>query len=208
LVGSAFAALFFAQLSQQSLGGHWLLFLAMAAVTGIAFAWLLLFTRWSVLSTVLAGLAVIFPLWFLLFSPTLEKMEHFAAVPPQRQNPEQPLPDITFIILDELPLTTLLDNNKQVDEKLFPGFARLQSMSDWYYNTTSVSAGTLDAVPAILTGQARCYLIWPLSTFTGSYPIAWPTIYRMSRTIGAGSSPGHRCFSRRAGVITPVNRRK
>jgi len=52
-----------------------------------------------------------------------------------------------------LPLATLLDDAGQVDKLLFPGFARLQSMSNWYFDTTSVSDATGAAVPAILTSR-------------------------------------------------------
>ena len=105
------------------------------------------------LSNILAALAILFPLWFLLFSPVLKQVDNFAVVSPDRKNPDQPLPDIVFVILDELPLATLLDDEGEIDQSLFPGFARLQSISDWYSNTISVSDGTGAAVPAILTGQ-------------------------------------------------------
>jgi len=153
LLSSGFAALFMAQLLQQSLGGHWILFLGLSLAIGAVASWILLVSRWSALATVLAALAIVFPLWFLLFSPVLEQVDNFAVISPDRQNPDQALPDIVFVILDELPLATLLDNNGQVDESLFPGFARLQSMSDWYFNTTSVSDSTGAAVPAILTSR-------------------------------------------------------
>ncbi len=153
VVSSSFAALFVAQLLQKNLGGHWVLFIGLAVGIGYAITWLLLFSRWQILTPVLAVFAAIFPLWFLLFSTVTEPFESFAAVPLDRQASDKPLPDIVFVILDELPLATLLNDKMQIDAALFPGFARLQSMSNWYYNTTSVSDGTVDAVPAILTGQ-------------------------------------------------------
>jgi len=153
MISSVFAALFVAQLIQPGLGANWLLFFGIASVGGIALAWFLLFSRWSVLSNVLAALALIFPIWFLLFSPVLEQIENFAAVPAERENSDQALPDIVFVLLDELPLATLVNETGQVDETLFPGFARLQSISNWYFDTTSVSDGTGAAVPAILTSR-------------------------------------------------------
>lgn len=153
IICSLLAALFLAQLLQQSIGAHWLLFLVISMVSGCLVAWLLLFTRWSLLGTSMAAIAVVFPAWFLLASPSLERMDSFASMPPERLDPEQPLPNIVFVVLDELPIATLLDDNHQVNEKLFPGFARLQSISNWYYDTTTASPGTVDAVPAILTGR-------------------------------------------------------
>jgi hypothetical protein len=152
-ISSVFAALFVAQLMQESLGMFLWVYIGLASVFGIAIAWLLLFSRWSVLGTILAAMAILFPVWFLLFSPVLEQVDNYAVVATDRINPEQPLPDIVFVLLDELPLATLVDNQGQIDELLFPGFARLQSMSNWYVNTTSVSDGTVAAVPAILTSR-------------------------------------------------------
>jgi len=153
LVSSVFAALFVAQLLQGALGSFWLLYIGVAIAIGIAVAWVLLFSRWSVLGTVLAAMAVLFPLWFLLFSPVLDQVDNYAAVPTDRNNPDQALPDIVFVLLDELPLATLVDDKGQIDKTLFPGFARLQSISNWYFDTTSVSDGTGAAVPAILTSR-------------------------------------------------------
>ncbi len=152
-VSSVFIALFAAQLLQSSLGDHWLLFIGLTAATGCTLAWLLLFTRWQTLTLVLAAVAVLFPLWFLFGARATEQVDTFAALSPEHQATGKPLPDIVFIILDELPLATLLNSDLQIDQELFPGFARLQSISNWYVNTTSVSDGTADAVPSILTGR-------------------------------------------------------
>jgi hypothetical protein len=171
-----FAALFVAQLLQSDLGDNWILYAGLSAVIGIATAWILLFTKWSVLGTILAVPAIVFPLWFLLFSPLLEQVDNFAVVSPDRKKPDQPLPDIVFVILDELPLATLVDATGQIDKSLFPGIARLQSMSDWYFDTSSVSDGTGVAVPAILTGQ---YPSQELSDLTvADHPVNLFTILR------------------------------
>ncbi len=153
LISTVFAALFVAQLVQQSLGAYLLPFVAVALVSGLVVSWILLFSRWSILGYVIAAMAFIFPVWFLLFSPVLEQLENFAVVSTERQNPGEALPDIVFVILDELPLATLVDGQGRIDGGLFPGFARLQSMSNWYFDTTSVSDGTGAAVPAILTSH-------------------------------------------------------
>ena len=152
-ISSICATLFVAQLLQQSAGPYWLLYVGSAIAAGMAIAWTLLFTRWSMLGTVLAAMAALFPVWFLLFSPVLKQIEDYATVSMDQSAPEAPLPDIVFVLLDQLPMATLVDGKGQVDASLFPGFARLQSMSNWYFNTTSVSDGTVTAVPAILTSQ-------------------------------------------------------
>ena len=175
-VSSVFATLFVAQLLQESLGAFWLLYTGMATAVGTTIAWVLLFSRWSILGTILAALAILFPVWFLLFSPVLDQVDNYAAVQTDLKNPDQPLADIIFVLLDELPLATLVDDKGQVDKSLFPGFARLQSMSNWYFDTTSVSDGTGAAVPAILTSRYPDEKSAGLTVAT--YPINLFTILR------------------------------
>lgn len=151
--GGAFEALFFAQLLQPWLAGNALLFFTFAGLAGAAAAWLLVYSRWSLLTGALAVVALFFALRFLWFSPASVNADHFTALAPAHSESAGRLPDIVFVILDELPLATLLDGHGHIDATLFPGFARLASLSNWYDDTTSVSDGTVDAVPAILTGR-------------------------------------------------------
>lgn len=64
----------------------------------------------------------------------------------------QPVP-VVMVVLDELPVVSLMDPDGGIDATSFPNFARLASMSTWYRNTTTVSGLTTWAVPAILDGQ-------------------------------------------------------
>lgn len=153
LLSALFASLFIAQLLLGKLAWSWQLYLAISIAAGVFFSWVLLRTRWVLLVRVLAVTALVFPLWFLIFSPVLERIEDYAAATPEQETSLQTLPDIVFVIFDELPVATLLDNDGQVDAKLFPGFARLQAISTWYANTTSVSDSTGAAIPAIMTGR-------------------------------------------------------
>ena len=59
---------------------------------------------------------------------------------------------VVMIILDELPIATLMDETGEIDEELFPNFARIQRDSTWFRNTTTPALFTREAVPAILTG--------------------------------------------------------
>lgn len=61
-------------------------------------------------------------------------------------------PPIVFVLLDELPVVSLLDGKGEIDAKRFPNLAQLAQNSHWFKNTTAVSAQTTNAVPAILTG--------------------------------------------------------
>lgn len=60
---------------------------------------------------------------------------------------------VVLLILDELPLASLLDEHLEIDDARYPNFARLASTATWFRNATSVSDGTIHAVPAILTGR-------------------------------------------------------
>jgi len=153
LVCALFATIFVAQLILGRVGLNWQLYIALSISAGVIISWVLVNTRWVVLGRVLAVPAAIFPLWFLLFSPVLDQMESYAAATPNQKANGALLPDIVFVILDELPLATLLDDADQVDTRLFPGFARLQALSTWYSDTTSVSDSTGAALPAILTSR-------------------------------------------------------
>ena len=60
---------------------------------------------------------------------------------------------VAVLVLDELPLASLLDRNGHINEQRFPNFARLADQSTWYRNATSVNPSTPESVPSILTGQ-------------------------------------------------------
>jgi len=153
LLSGVFASLFAAQLLQAVVGQNLLLFLTLSVFSGLLSAWVLMFTRWSMLVHFLLIIVVIFPIWFLVHSKSSGQIDSLAGESAQQADSNTPLPDIVFLVLDELPLATLLDKQMQVDAELFPNFARLQAMSTWYFDTTSVSDGTVDAVPAILTSH-------------------------------------------------------
>src|SRR3954469_4034062 len=62
---------------------------------------------------------------------------------------------VVFVVMDEFPLTSLLDGTGHVDRELFPNFAALADGSTWYRNATTVAPYTGAAVPAIMTGRYR-----------------------------------------------------
>lgn len=65
---------------------------------------------------------------------------------------QHPVPTVV-VIFDELPLVSLMNERNEIDSARFPSFGALAATSTWYNNSTSVSAWTQHAVPAILTGQ-------------------------------------------------------
>jgi hypothetical protein len=83
-----------------------------------------------------------------------------------------PNPPIVMIVLDELPLTSLLAADGTIDAERFPHFARLAGDSTWYRNATTVAGWTPYALPAMLTGTfpadhvAPHYSQYPDNLFT------------------------------------------
>ncbi|HET9291452.1 MAG TPA: hypothetical protein VFQ49_10245, partial [Actinomycetes bacterium] len=104
----------------------------------------------------LAPAPLVFALVFLLISPVSKLMlpqpegAVDANAPGVRINPEHP---VVMILLDEFPLTSLLDSKGQVDARLYPNFAKLAGDSTWYRNATGVSGLTTWAVPSMLSGR-------------------------------------------------------
>lgn len=60
---------------------------------------------------------------------------------------------IVFLLFDELSLAALTTPDGNIDAQRLPNFSRLENMSTWYFDTTTVSTSTATAVPAILTGK-------------------------------------------------------
>lgn len=59
---------------------------------------------------------------------------------------------VFLMVLDELPLSSLLDKTGAIDALRYPGFARFSKVSTWYKNASAVADSTILAIPAILTG--------------------------------------------------------
>ena len=61
---------------------------------------------------------------------------------------------VVLLVLDELPVTSLMRADGTIDAERYPGFGRLADEGTWYSRTTTVHEYTTFAVPAILTGNA------------------------------------------------------
>jgi hypothetical protein len=130
---------------------------AVAALAGVAGA--VLRATWSGLRLWLRYLApapVVFALVFLLISPVSKLVlpQTGGAVnansPGVRIHATHP---VVMLLLDEFPLTSLLDSKGQIDRRLYPNIAALADGSTWYRNATAVSGLTDFAVPALLDGR-------------------------------------------------------
>ena len=61
-------------------------------------------------------------------------------------------PPIVFIVFDELPLNSLLDEHYEIDADRYPHFSALAARSHWFRNATTVSSETMWALPALVSG--------------------------------------------------------
>jgi hypothetical protein len=124
-----------------------------AALIGIGISIAVLRTNLaSTFMTVLAAAPVVF-LCVFLFGSSTTKVVFPGDVEVQVANVRSTTP-VVFLLFDELPVISLLDEKGEIDEKRFPNFARLARSSTWFENTTTYSASTTVAVPSLLTGKA------------------------------------------------------
>lgn len=100
------------------------------------------------------GFAALAPLGFLgLFlvaSPTSDLLTEEASTSSVAVGSPAP---VVMVVLDELPLASLVRADGTLDAELFPNLARLAGDSHWFRNTTTVTSTTWHAVPTIMTGQ-------------------------------------------------------
>jgi hypothetical protein len=122
-----------------------------AALFGVAAA--VAYARFPAVRMWLA-FAALAPLGFLLLfltsSSTSRLLDTGDAVPEVEVGAPAP---VVMVVLDELPMASLLDAGQRIDPELFPHLAALADDSHWFRNTTTVSTSTWHAVPAIATGQ-------------------------------------------------------
>ncbi|MFG2054701.1 sulfatase-like hydrolase/transferase [Micromonospora sp. NPDC048930] len=76
-------------------------------------------------------------------------------------------PPVVMIVLDELPLVSLLGPDGKIDATRYPHFAELAAGSTWYRDATGVSGWTPYALPAMLTGR---YPAEPFAPHYSQYP--------------------------------------
>ena len=100
--------------------------------------------------TALSPAILVVPLWFLLNEDVrgalIPTTESFATVDIGEA------PPVVFVIFDEFPLNSLLDENDEIDAGRYPHFSALAADSHWFRQTTTVSSQTMWAVPAIVSG--------------------------------------------------------
>lgn len=121
-------------------------------------------------AALLAIAAALVPIYFLTLS-TIAVMFFGDWPEPPPPPPVKPIPVVLYLV-DELPLTSMIDASGEIDARLFPSFARLRNQSTWFRNATAVNPYTYGAIPAILTGRYTdnvtppSALVYPENLFT------------------------------------------
>ena len=101
--------------------------------------------------TILAAAPLVF-LGLFLFNTPVKRLVFPADVDVSLAAVQSDTP-VVFVLFDEFPLISLLDEEGAVDEARFPNFARLSRSSTWFRNTTTYSPSTVVAVPAMLSSK-------------------------------------------------------
>ncbi len=133
-----------------------------AALAGAIFAFAYLrFSAARLLVTTLTPAIVICPALFLGHSQVLKLLRPATAIDVRNQGGVDT--PVVLVVFDELPLISLMDEERGIDAERYPQFAALAREAIWFRNATTVSPATPRAVPAILTGT---YCDWSqLPTF-------------------------------------------
>jgi hypothetical protein len=71
---------------------------------------------------------------------------------------------IVMVMLDELPVNTLVDDRGQIDADRFPGFAELARDATWFKNAYTIYDSTERAQPAIMDGNLPTREKQPISS--------------------------------------------
>jgi len=130
--------------------------------------------------TVLSPAVLVFPGVFFL-SPGINKVVFPEPVEAELRAVESTTP-IVMVVLDELPLSSIMDESRRIDLVRFPNLARFAGDSHWFRNATTVSDDTLLSVPAILSGSRPHPKDSRLATI-GDYPDNLFTLLKGSHSL-------------------------
>lgn len=136
------------------LSGYWILLPAVLA--GLTFV--VVYTRSSsvkLLLRVLSPSVLVFPIAFLAYSPTTKILAPDTSARPEVTKIESAGDGVSVVILvlDELPLFSLLDAEGNIDAERFPNFSALAADSTWYRYATTVAESTDRVLPSILSAS-------------------------------------------------------
>lgn len=148
LLGAAFAAQVLERLSSLPTA----VLLSAACVVGLAAA--LAFYGVAPLQTMLRWgnvVPVLVLVLFLVVSPVSRQVLPTSQAAGTERRIGNPVP-VVIMLFDELPVTSLMTADGELDAELFPNFARLLEDFTWFRNTTTRYDHTHKIVPSMLTG--------------------------------------------------------
>ena len=102
--------------------------------------------------TAMSPAILIFPAYFLFFTPVKSIVFQQKANPLYAEKIENKIP-VTLIVFDEFNTMALLNKEGVIDSVRFPNFHSLAGESWWFPNAICSSLETTKSVPAILTGK-------------------------------------------------------
>ena len=99
---------------------------------------------------------------------------------------------VVIVMLDELPVLSLLDSTGNINAKRFPNLAEFSNTSTWYKYATTTAEATLNSVPPVLTGQLTIpgQQTLPLAS---NYPVNLFTLLSTSHEVNAFETFTHTC---------------
>ena len=109
---------------------------------------------------------VVFPALFLLRPPVSDLLFVEGELPAVRGGVSSDIP-VILVVFDELPISSLMDEHRQINAFRYPNFAALARDSHWFRNASTVSDFTGNVLPALLTGR---YTREPVPPIAANYP--------------------------------------
>jgi hypothetical protein len=153
---------------------------ALGAVAAVAYC---RFAVTRLLVTILWPVLLLSPGLFLFGSSAFHIIKRTAA-PPRWEVAVECRTPVVMIVFDEFCGTTLMGRRRQIDRIRYPNFAALADDGTWFRNATTMSSGTHQALPSLLSGRHPeverpwpTYFQFPENLFTllaGSHrPMVW-----------------------------------
>lgn len=115
---------------------------------------------------------------------------------------------VVMIVFDEFPVASLMDSEGNLQESVYPNFARLARDGAWFRNAITVHQQTEDALPAILSGRVSPDNKNPTAV---DYPFTLFTLLADSYDLHVFEAvtdlcPEYACENFTRQVLTPIDR--
>ena len=172
-VHMTFVGLFVALITQTTLvrltSIYWVVLLVASILVGALATWAYGRSRgFRAFLTYLIPAPLLFA-FFFLFTPPVSGFV-FPASPEEVAADVDSRTPVVFVVFDEFPVVSLLDESGDIDEARFPNFASLASMSTWYKYTSAAHDSTLWALPSLLSGRTPAGSLLPtVSDYPGNF---------------------------------------